>query len=422
VTASLVAGDFSPANGALASNYVLPTTASGAGHITAVTLTAAIIGDPTKSYDGTTTATLTSANFSLTPLVGTESFTVTKTSGAYNSKDVVTAATVTASLVAGDFSPANGALASNYVLPTTASGAGHITPANATWTTNPNSKTYGDPDPSPLTTGSGSNFIAADGVTATYSRAAGETVLGGPYHITATLAPAGVLSNYNITNTGASFTINKATLTVTADNKVMILHGVLPMFTASYSGFKLTDTFATAVTGSPSLTTTATSASPVGTYQINAAVGTLAANNYTFGVVNGTLTIQYASGGICDGDAGRQILQPINASGTMSVFKMGSTVPTKFRVCDANGVSVGTPGVVTGYGLTAAASSSVITVDEDVYSTTPDTAFRWDSTGQQWIFNQSTKNNGTLNQTGLIYCFTINLNDGTSIYFQYGLK
>jgi hypothetical protein len=202
----------------------------------------------------------------------------------------------------------------------------------------------------------------------------------------------------------------------------MILHGVLPMFTASYSGFKLNDTFATAVTGSPSLTTTATSASPVGTYQINAAVGTLAANNYTFGVVNGTLTIQYASGGICDGDAGRQILQPINASGTMSVFKMGSTVPTKFRVCDANGVSVGTPGVVTGYGLTAAASSSVITVDEDVYSTTPDTAFRWDSTGQQWIFNQSTKNNGTLNQTGLIYCFTINLNDGTSIYFQYGLK
>jgi hypothetical protein len=97
-------------------------------------------------------------------------------------------------------------------------------------------------------------------------------------------------------------------------------------------------------------------------------------------------------------------------------------VPTKFRVCDANGVSVGTPGVVTGYGLTAAASSSAITVDEDVYSTTPDTAFRWDSTGQQWIFNQSTKNNGTLNQTGMTYFFTINLNDGTSIYFQYGLK
>ena len=65
-----------------------------------------------------------------------------------------------------------------------------INTRTATWTTNPASKTYGDADPGPLTTGSGSNFVAADGVTATYSRAAGETVLGGPYHITATLTPA----------------------------------------------------------------------------------------------------------------------------------------------------------------------------------------------------------------------------------------
>ena len=34
-------------------------------------------------------------------------------------------------------------------------------------------------------------FLVADGVTATYSRAVGETVLGGPYHITATLTPGG---------------------------------------------------------------------------------------------------------------------------------------------------------------------------------------------------------------------------------------
>ena len=80
----------------------------------------------------------------------------------------------------------------------------------ATWTTNSASKTYGDPDPSPLTTGSGSGFLPADGVTATYSRATGETVLGGPYAITATLGPVAVLSNYLITNAGANFTINRA--------------------------------------------------------------------------------------------------------------------------------------------------------------------------------------------------------------------
>ena len=49
----------------------------------------------------------------------------------------------------------------------------------ATWTTNPNSKTYGNVDPSPLTTGSGSDF-AADNVTATYTRVAGENPRGPP--------------------------------------------------------------------------------------------------------------------------------------------------------------------------------------------------------------------------------------------------
>src|SRR5207245_1051317 len=90
----------------------------------------------------------------------------------------------------------------------------------ATWTTNANSKTYGDAEPVGVTAGSG-NFLAADGVTATYSRAAGETVLGGPYHITATLGPAAVLTNYTITNTGASFTINArpATWTTNANSK-----------------------------------------------------------------------------------------------------------------------------------------------------------------------------------------------------------
>src|SRR5207249_5439375 len=84
---------------------------------------------------------------------------------------------------------------------------------DATWTTNANSKTYGDADPNPLTTGSGSNFIAADNVTATYSRVAGENASLATYHITAALAPAAVLGNYNITNAGAEFTINKRNAT-----------------------------------------------------------------------------------------------------------------------------------------------------------------------------------------------------------------
>jgi hypothetical protein len=142
--------------------------------------------------------------------------------------------------------------------------------------------------------------------------------------------------------------------------------------------------------------------------------------NSTFGTA--TLNVRYQSAGtMCAGDVGHAIRQPINPDQS-SVFKLGSTVPTKFAVCDANGNSVGSTGVITGYGLLATASSSSITVDESVYSTTPDLAFRWDPSGMQWIFNQSTKNNGTMNKGGVVYYFVINLNDGTSIPFAYALK
>src|SRR5207247_2078666 len=91
---------------------------------------------------------------------------------------------------------------------------------DATWTTNPNSKTYGNAEPSPLTTGSG-NFLAGDGVTAAYSRAAGENASPPTYHISATLSATvpGALNNYNITNAGAEFTIDKRALDITANNQ-----------------------------------------------------------------------------------------------------------------------------------------------------------------------------------------------------------
>lgn len=102
-----------------------------------------------------------------------------------------------------------------------------------------------------------------------------------------------------------------------------------------------------------------------------------------------------------------------------SVFKKGSTVPTKFRVCDANGNSVGTLGVVSSFVLVSINGGTVAPVDEDMYSTTPDTEFRWG--GDQWIFNFSTKNNPML-VINTTYGFQIRLSDGTFIAYQFGLK
>jgi hypothetical protein len=93
-------------------------------------------------------------------------------------------------------------------------------------------------------------------------------------------------------------------------------------------------------------------------------------------------------------------------------------VPAKFRVCDANGHSIGTPGVVTSFVRYYTSPGTVLEIDEVVDSTTPDTTFRWSSSDQQWIFNMSTKNLSA----NMTYYYRITVNDGSTIEFQYGLK
>src|SRR5439155_20790828 len=114
-----------------------------------------------------------------------------------------------------------------------------ITPKTASVTPNPATKTYGTADP-PLT-GTLSGFVPTDGVTAIYSRAAGETVAGSPYAIGATLSPAGVLGNYDITYNTASFTVTKALASVTPDARSKTYGAADPALTGTLSGFVAAD-------------------------------------------------------------------------------------------------------------------------------------------------------------------------------------
>src|SRR5207244_8477366 len=104
-----------------------------------------------------------------------------------------------------------------------------INKKTASVTPDPASKTYGNADPA--LTGTLSGFLAADNVTATYSRTAGETVAGSPYVISAVLSPAGVLGNYAITYNTANFTITARPITVTADAKTKVYGNVDPALT-----------------------------------------------------------------------------------------------------------------------------------------------------------------------------------------------
>jgi len=123
------------------------------------------------------------------------------------------------------------------------------------------------------------------------------------------------------------------------------------------------------------------------------------------------------AGTTCFGAPGHAILPPINANGT-SVFRKGSTVLAKLRVCDANGVSLGTPGVVVSFRLVRIIAGTVTDVNEPVESGTPDQAFRWDAGAMQWLFNIDTSDL----DKDTTYVFEATLGDGTSVRFQFGLR
>ncbi len=152
----------------------------------------------------------------------------------------------------------------------------------ASVTPNVNSKTYGNNDPA--LTGTLSGFLPADNVTATYSRMAGETVAGSPYTISATLAPAGVLGNYNITYNTANFTITKRSVTVTADAKTKSVGQPDPVFTYQITSGSLA--FSDAFSG----TLSRVAGENLGPYAI--LQGSLALNdNYTLTFIGANLTI-----------------------------------------------------------------------------------------------------------------------------------
>jgi sugar lactone lactonase YvrE len=86
-------------------------------------------------------------------------------------------------------------------------------------------------------------------------------------------------------------TVNPAVLTVTAASLTKKQGGANPPLTDSITGKVNGDTSAEAYSGAPSLSTTATTTSPVGTYPIKVAIGTLTSKNYTFKLVDGVLTV-----------------------------------------------------------------------------------------------------------------------------------
>lgn len=129
VSATMLQSYFTPGAGTNLNNYSFPITAFGTGTITPAPLTAAIIGNPTKVYNGTTVATLTSGNLALSGFVSGEGATVTPTGSANYASANVGSENITTSLTSSNYTANAGTLLSNYMLPTSAAGPGTITVA-----------------------------------------------------------------------------------------------------------------------------------------------------------------------------------------------------------------------------------------------------------------------------------------------------
>ena len=213
----------------------------------------------------------------------------------------------------------SGAVNSNYIIQYV-NGTYTISAAPLTIKANNATMTYGGTVPSLGVSYSG--FVNGDGASnlttqPTITTTATSSSPAGTYPIAATGA---VDPNYTFTYQPGTMTVGKAPLTVTADNKTMPLGGPLPAFTFTYTGFVNGDN-PSSLTTQPTVTTTATAASPAGGYPITPHGGS--SPNYTFTYVNGTLAVAQAVLTITANPAGSVYGGPLVARGALTVSYSG---------------------------------------------------------------------------------------------------
>ncbi len=169
----------------------------------------------------------------------------------------------------------------SYSVDTTTTAALTVTKAPLTVTADAKSVTYGSAAPAYTATVSG--FVNGQSVSVlsslpTCSSAYTSATGAGSVAITCS---GGSASNYALSYVAGTLTVNKATLTVTPDNKYLVHGAAVPTYTFTVSGFvngQSTSTAASYV--APKCTSSYTTSSKSGTYTITCSSGS--ATNYAF--------------------------------------------------------------------------------------------------------------------------------------------
>jgi sugar lactone lactonase YvrE len=190
-----------------------------------------------------------------------------------------------------------GTLASNNYSFSYGVGAITVGKATLTVTVKPASMTYGAA--MPVMTVSYSGFVNGDGGSAVQGKPAlvaeaTSTSSVGSYPI---VCSTGNLTSqeYAFTLANGTLTVKKAVLQVVAASQSMTYGGVEPDLTYTLTGFVNGDSQQTATTGVPLMSTTATARSVVGSYPITPALGSLAAQNYSFVFTQASMNVTKAT-------------------------------------------------------------------------------------------------------------------------------
>jgi hypothetical protein len=259
--------------------------------INPVTLTAKVM-DASRQY-GETNPQFTTTYFGF---VNNEDASVVTSNGNYST-------TATAKSDVGTYAiKQTGATAQNYVF-NYEDGTLTVNKAPLTMTANDKTMTYGGTRPTLDAKYEGLMNNETQPVwnnKPEFSTTATSTSKVGTYPITISNADA---KNYLLTINGGTMTVEKAELTVRADNKSRTYGDANPEFTLTYTGLKNNETVPE-WDKNPTIETSASAMSPVGTYPIS--VKDAVAKNYNITAVDGKLTVNKAALQITPRDATRK--------------------------------------------------------------------------------------------------------------------
>ena len=357
----------------------------------------------TKTYDGS--SQFGAATISLSNLANGDAapaLTGSLTVAGANVATYSSATTNNLATVNTDYTPSGGTISAT------------INRAHLTVTADNQSRLYGQANP--VFTQTITGFVNGEGLgvisgSATGSSTANAATGIGGYTITGNLSGLSA-ANYDFTAANGTLTINRAHLTVTADNQSRLYGQANPVFTQTITGFVNGEGLGV-ISGSATGSSTANAVSNAASYVISGSLGTLSAANYDFAAVDGALAVNKAPltitaldaaktydglaynggngvqySGFVNGeraavlggvlgyagssqnavDAGRYVLKPIGltsgnydlqtVNGALTVAKANATITASSRTVTYNGLSQ----TVTGFTATGLANGEAASV------------------------------------------------------------